>query len=355
MNPLISVIVPVYNTEKLLKKCVDSILAQTYKDFELFLVDDGSTDSCPTICDDYALADSRVKVIHKTNEGQGVARNMALDAASGKYISFIDSDDWVVQVMLEKLLNAAETHSADIAICGLAVFNGLRLADNSYFKDIKVYDNRSLMKDYISTPYIHTGPCNKIFRRFLFDTIRFPNIRAREDAFIMHELLGQCKTGVHVGECLYIQFVRQGSTELSKFSLNKLVLLECAKRLQQYILENYPDLYEYVALKYANEIVYIMGEIINSFSYNRFKNEYKQLKDRLIEERKRLVEADENAIAGRMSTINQVCDHSTMFYIKNIYLGIKRRLKRHLLKALDLISRKTKNIDKNIERMSIKA
>ena len=327
MNPLISVIVPVYNTEKLLKKCVDSILVQTYKNFELFLVDDGSTDSCPTICDEYALADSRVKTIHKKNEGQGVARNMALDVASGAYISFIDSDDWVVQEMLEKLLNAAETHRADIAICGLAVFNGLRLADNSYFKDIKVYDNHSLMKDYISTPYIHTGPCNKLFRRFLFDTIRFPNIRAREDAYIMHELLGQCKTGVHVGECLYIQFVRQGSTELSKFSLNKLVLLECAKRLQQYILENYPDLYEYVALKYANEIVYVMGEIVNSFSYKKHKNDYKQLKDRLIAEKNRIVQTQANVEPAKMKKINQACDSGTIFYLESLTKGMKRIIK----------------------------
>ena len=272
-KPLISVIVPVYNTEKYLKKCIDSIIMQTYKEFELFLVDDGSTDSCPMLCDEYAVTDSRVKVIHKKNEGQGMARNMALDAASGKYISFIDSDDWVVPNMLEKMVNAAEQYSADIVFCGIAVFNGLKITENRYFEDIKLYDKHSLMKDYVSTPYIHTGPCNKLYRHFLFDKIRFPNIRAREDAYIMHEVLGQCKTGVHVGECLYIQFVHQGSTERSKFNLNKLSLLECAKRLQQYIFEYFPDLYEYVELKYANEIIYVMGEIVNSFSYNKYKKE----------------------------------------------------------------------------------
>lgn len=334
MSPLVSVIVPVYNTEKLLKKCVDSILAQTYKDFELFLVDDGSTDSCPTICDEYALADSRVKTIHKKNEGQGMARNMALDTACGKYISFIDSDDWVVPDMFEKMLTAAEKHSADIAICGLAVFNGLRVADNSYFKELKVYDNRSLMKDYISTPYIHTGPCNKLYRRFLFDTIRFPNICAREDAYIMHELLGQCKTGVHVGECLYIQYVRQGSTEQARFNLNKLILLECAQRLQQYIAANYPDLYEFVALKYANEIVYVMGEIVNSFSYNAYKKEYKQLKDLLKAERTRILQTHHDIEAARMKNINRACGQSTGFYIKNTCKGVKTRLKRCLLKVL---------------------
>ena len=334
MNPLISVIVPVYNTEKLLKKCVDSILAQTYKDFELFLVDDGSTDTCPMLCDEYAKADARVQVIHKKNEGQGVARNMALDVASGAYISFIDSDDWVVPDMFEKMINAAEKNNADIAICGIAVFNGLRLADNSYFKDIKVYDNHSLMKSFIATPYIMTGPCNKLYRRFLFDTIRFPNIRAREDAYIMHELLGQCKTGVHVGECLYIQYVRQGSTERAKFNVNKLILLECAQRLQQYILENYPDLYAYVALKYANEIVYVMGEIVNSFSYNAYKKEYKQLKDLLTAERTRILQTQANIEAARMKNINRACGQSTGFYIKNICKGVKTRLKRCLLKVL---------------------
>lgn len=333
-KPLISVIVPVYNTEKYLKKCIDSIIMQTYKEFELFLVDDGSTDSCPMLCDEYAVTDSRVKVIHKKNEGQGRARNMALDAASGKYISFIDSDDWIVPDMFEKMINAAEQYSADIVFCGIAVFNGLKITENRYFEGVKLYDNNSLMKDFISTPYIHSGPCNKLFSRFLFDKIRFPDIRAREDAYIMHEILGQCKTGVHLGECLYIQFVRPESTEQKKFNSNKLILLDCADRLQQYVAEYFPDLYHFVELKHANEIVYLMDEIVNSFSFIKYRELYKKLKIQLKEERGRIAQKEASIEPAKMKHINQACDFGTLFFLKSLTAGIKRRLKKILIGLL---------------------
>ena len=118
ISPKITVIVAVYNTEKYLRKCVDSILNQTYQDLEIFLVDDGSSDSSSSICDDYAKADKRIKVMHKSNGGQGSARNLALDAATGELIGFIDSDDWIDADMYEFLLSKAISENADIVECG---------------------------------------------------------------------------------------------------------------------------------------------------------------------------------------------------------------------------------------------
>lgn len=113
-KPKISIIVPVYKAEPYLRKCIDSILNQTFKDFELILVDDGSPDRCGEICDEYALKDSRIKIIHKENSGRSSARNVGLDIAQGEYIGFVDSDDWIEPDMYEVLYSKAKIESADI-------------------------------------------------------------------------------------------------------------------------------------------------------------------------------------------------------------------------------------------------
>ena len=117
VNPKISVIVPVYNTEKYLKRCIDSILAQSYSDFELLLIDDGSTDASPAICDEYATNDSRVRVFHKPNGGVSSARNLGLDNARGEWIAFVDSDDWIESEMLYLFISKAEKTDSDIVFC----------------------------------------------------------------------------------------------------------------------------------------------------------------------------------------------------------------------------------------------
>ncbi len=117
-KPIISVIIPVYNVERDLQRCLDSVIAQTYSHIEILLVDDGSTDNSCMICDRYAGIDSRISVIHQKNGGVGKARNAGLDAATGDYISFVDADDWLEPEMLEKLLQKAQAADASVAICG---------------------------------------------------------------------------------------------------------------------------------------------------------------------------------------------------------------------------------------------
>ena len=119
MKPIISIIVPIYNVEKYLNRCMTSLLNQTIKNIEIILVDDGSPDNCPQLCEQYALLDDRIKVIHKKNEGLGYARNSGLEVAKGEYIAFVDSDDYVSTNMYEELYNAAKTQSFDIVYCGV--------------------------------------------------------------------------------------------------------------------------------------------------------------------------------------------------------------------------------------------
>jgi glycosyltransferase involved in cell wall biosynthesis len=151
--PLFSIIVPVFKTEKYLEKCVTSILRQTYKDFELILVDDGSPDNCPQMCDDYAANDSRVMVIHKDNGGVSSARNCGIEAAIGTYIWFVDSDDYIEPYSLEQLYNAQKKEQADIYFFNTSGVNGL---------DIGSFDD--FLENYYFTYVVGFGPWNKLYK-----------------------------------------------------------------------------------------------------------------------------------------------------------------------------------------------
>lgn len=336
----ISIIVPVFNVERYLCKCIDSILNQTFDKFELILVDDGSQDTCPQICDNYAKKDDRVKVIHKKNGGQGSARNMGLDIAKGEYIGFVDSDDYIEIDMYQKMINAIKKNEADLAICGYKkVQPFIRISTVNYFKEIQLYSNKELMKKYISTSYIQTVIWNKLYKKELFKNLRFPEIRAREDAYILHEILGRCNKAVQIGECLYIQQIRKGSTENSKFSLAKMSLLDCAIRLQEYIKNNYNDLYYLVAFKASEEKIILMEDIIRSFKYSQYKNTYKKLQKGLVDDSSALNNY-KNCNLKKYNKIVFIIKYNYLFKIGNICNAILRNFK-------DLIKRILYNFIEN--------
>ncbi|MCM1292335.1 MAG: glycosyltransferase [Bacteroides sp.] len=163
--PRISIIVPVYNVERYLRECVDSILCQTMADFELIMVDDGSSDSSPAICDEYAARDPRVRVIHQANAGVSAARNAGLDAARGEWISFVDADDWIEPEMLEELLSQAEREGADIAYCDFNfIYEDGR--KEQYSTCNLSGKGHKVVAEYISTQW--TVLWNSIQRRSLF-------------------------------------------------------------------------------------------------------------------------------------------------------------------------------------------
>ena len=194
--PQISVIVPVYKVEPYLHKCVDSILVQTFTDFELILIDDGSPDNCGNICDEYAEKDSRVKVIHQKNGGLSAARNAGLDwvfaNSSSEWIAFVDSDDYVAENYLELLYEAATENNADLAMCGFKRVDDKdkEIEGSIYFADsvANKVESFQLIADYPWT----VVAWGKLYKRELFDNIRYPIGKISEDEFVIHKIL--CKT-----------------------------------------------------------------------------------------------------------------------------------------------------------------
>ena len=212
MTALVSVIVPVYRVEELLRRCVDSILAQTHQNLEVILVDDGSPDGCGPICDEYALTDRRVLVIHQDNGGLSAARNAGLDAAHGDYIAFVDADDWIDPGMVAELLRLAEGHEAEIAICShLTTSDDVAVAPAGPAVE-HVYSNVDALSELLGPDYITmVVSWGKLYQAALFAGLRFPIGRVHEDEFTTHRLLHRARRVVRTEATLYYYWQRPGS------------------------------------------------------------------------------------------------------------------------------------------------
>ena len=203
---LVSVIVPVYKVEQYLQECVDSILAQTYRNLEILLIDDGSPDHCGAICDQYALTDPRIKVIHQTNGGLSAARNAGLDIASGDLITFVDSDDFIAENMIETMVRRLSEAQADLVICDIAYCHN---REDIWFGGVSLPDRTFTLAEFVQEdqPTQYIVAWNKLYRRFLFDNVRYPVGYIHEDKAVIHHILGQCKTIAAISQALY--FYRQ--------------------------------------------------------------------------------------------------------------------------------------------------
>lgn len=184
--PKVSIIVPVYNTGRFLHRCVESILNQTFTDFELYLVDDGSTDNSGAVCDDYAARDSRVRVIHQKNQGQSVARNNAIAQMQGQWVLFVDSDDWIHRESLERLYNAALEHGTKISLAGYQETTG----EDPEVLPEQLQAELWTPKDFYIQRYIHaTLPVMKLIHRDCLGDLRFPVGKYIDDEYIVYRIL----------------------------------------------------------------------------------------------------------------------------------------------------------------------
>ncbi len=187
----ISIIVPIYKVEKYLRRCIDSIRAQTYTNLEILLIDDGSPDRCPQICDEYASKDSRVRVIHQVNGGLSAARNTGINAATGKYIGFVDSDDYIDCSMYEKLLCSIIESNADVSVCGYKMISEVGRdieEDNDITSVDEVVQGNIILRERLldTNSALWVVAWNKLYRKEIFDSIRYPIGKINEDEFLVH-------------------------------------------------------------------------------------------------------------------------------------------------------------------------
>ena len=226
---LISIIVPVYKVEDYLSVCVESIINQTYQKLEIILVDDGSPDNCADICDMYSKEDNRIIVIHKANGGLSDARNIGLENAAGKYVMFIDSDDYIHPDMVSCLYKNIEKHSTDIAVCGMiSVYDNYAIKKNETLKNIEaeVCSGKDLLKKIYSgkSDGISFVAVCKLYKKSLFTNgnILFPKGRLYEDTFTTHKLLFSALKVAIIDENLYYYRIRKGSITNSRYEKKKI-------------------------------------------------------------------------------------------------------------------------------------
>lgn len=246
---LVSVIVPIYKVEKYLSRCVDSILNQTINNIEVILVDDGSPDKCPELCDSYALKDRRIKVIHKENGGLSDARNAGLEVASGKYIAFIDSDDWIEPIMFEELCYAAEAFDSDIAECDFCNVYKDKIVNEMKSGSTGLYytaTNLEALRYQMNWSYFKCVAWNKIYKSYLFsDGKRYPKGKYHEDEFFTYKITYASKKLVYVDKALYnYDRTREDSITGGRFNANGLDAVEAWRdKAKFYESQNLQELY----------------------------------------------------------------------------------------------------------------
>lgn len=263
---LISVIVPVYNMEQYLERCVNSIVDQTYRNLEIILVDDGSTDRSPRMCDEYAAKDGRIKVVHKVNGGLSDARNAGLQVATGTYIGYVDSDDWIEPQMYQRMYEACIEHQAQVAVCRYAKIYRDHV-DREGNGQVTVFDREGILKIYLTDQpeyVVYNSVWSKLFAREVVEGVLFPVGKNSEDIMYTTKAFCKLEKAVYIDECLYDYVLdREGS-------------IMNVNRTQRMFQDEIPFWREHIT--YIREMVSKdMGDMAAYYFYRRLLSYYMEL------------------------------------------------------------------------------
>lgn len=319
--PIVSIIVPVYKTEEYLEKCVNSILQQTLEDIEIILVDDGSPDKCPYICDKLALIDRRIKVIHKTNGGLSDARNAALDIATGKYIGFVDSDDFISNTMFEKMYKKIESTHSDICICAhYTVSNGDSIPHLLPY-DLDLYTKNDI-NNYFIAPLIGESSsavpktidgfvCRQLFKKDIIKSIRFKSEKKyfAEDVVFDFEIYQKANSISILNEPLYYYVYNKKSLS-NKYRDNIWICLYNLLEYKQSVIDGL-RLYDNINDRFTNEIIKFV--IVSIHNLNMPSSPLK--KKEIITEIKKISNSKYGKHIKRFKVIRQANIKTALFLI----------------------------------------
>ena len=298
-NELISIIVPVYNVEQYLEKCVNSIVNQTYKNLEIILVDDGATDSSGKLCDELAKIDNRIKVYHKENGGLSDARNYGVERATGDYMGFVDSDDYIDAEMYEKLYEAIKKENVDVAECNLKIIYPEReelFTEQNYYN---VCTKQEYLEEYLKIEKIFGSACVRLIKSNIAKKLKFPVGKLYEDTYYAYDLIDMVDKYVIMDTSYYNYLMRENSITNTKFNPRILDLIEIVEEFHKMTYKSYPSLKEaadcrrmYAYFSVLNSIL-LEDEFKNNSYYpkiiNYFKENYRTiLKNKYINRNRKL-------------------------------------------------------------------
>ena len=332
MNKLLTVIVPVFRVENYIRKCLDSIINQTYKNLEIILIDDGSDDKSGVICDEYADKDKRIIVIHKENQGVSSARNKGLDIAKGEYITFVDPDDWIEMDLYENMIKNFNSLNADMSICGIEnEYKNISLVEFNK-KCVLELDNENAVRCLLNNKYFYGGVTNKVFRKNIISGTRFnSDIYIGEDLLFTLEVMIRCNLIVFSAEPGYHYLQRKASAmNLINVKKRKTELL-AYKFVYKLIEEKLPRL-KYIAWeKLLCKNIEISFLILQSINY--------RYQEALVLIRKNLINIIKNKNISFTTKLEGIiiCFPKTLAYIichviiKNLKIVVKKVIKRKKL------------------------
>lgn len=271
-NELISIIVPVYNVEQYLEKCVDSIINQTYKNLEIILVDDGATDSSGKLCDELAKIDNRIKVYHKENGGLSDARNYGVEKSTGEYIGFVDSDDYIDAEMYEKLYEAIKKENVDVAECNLKIIYPDReelFTEQNYYN---VCTKQEYLEEYLKIEKIFGSACVRLIKSDIAKKLKFPVGKLYEDTYYAYGLINVADSYVIMDAPYYNYLMRENSITNARFNPRIFDLIEIVEEFHNTVYENYPGLEEAADCRRMYAYFSVLNSILLEENYR--DNEY---------------------------------------------------------------------------------
>lgn len=284
MDNKISVIMPVYNTREYLPRAIESIINQTYENWELILIDDGSTDDSYQICKKYSEIDNRIKTLHKDNGGQGCARNMAINYCCGNYVMFLDSDDWIDNDTMSFLLHKIEEYDADIVECGCRSVSSSGEVEKYVCKNtIKMNSKECIDHLLACDDAVGPGACSKLFRYDLIKNKRFPEIRAYEDFLYIYDVCVDINLYVHVYIPKWNYFHRENSTMTAGFNIKKVALIDAQIGICEILKEKGNEWQYYKAQKVlCSKQFYILNCLLQSKSIPNAKEEAAKIEKSIL-------------------------------------------------------------------------
>ena len=333
MSMELSIIVPVYKVEKQLERCIRSILNQSFTNFELILVDDGSPDKCGEICDEYEKKDKRIKVIHKKNGGLSDARNAGLNIAKGKYIGFVDSDDIIHSEMYERMYNCITKYNVDIVQCKFRKFKSIEDINKlSNINDVNIeyYTSKEAIMDMIDNNKINVNTWNKLYKRELFENERFPKGKIHEDEFLTYKLIYKSNKVAYINEELYYYYQNDNGIMNGSNLIKRLDRIEALEERSNFFLKNGDkDLYN----KSNTALFFALNKLYFIFKRNKQLRKEEQyinlLKDKIIKTASIL---SDNVYLSKqnikiVNLINKSKIFINIYYIQNWLLSIYYRFR----------------------------
>ncbi len=323
----ISIIMPIYNVERYLERGINSILNQTFKEFELILINDGSTDNSSVICNNFKNIDSRIKVINKKNEGVSSSRNLGINIARGEFIMFVDPDDTLEEDALGYLYNLTNTYNSDVSCYRMQTYkNGISKTNININEEIKIYKNSKIIENFSKNGIFLYSVCNKLYKKNLLKDIRFnEDIRYAEDALFNFYILSESKVVVMSNQAKYNYYINESST-VNKFNEKRIDILKAQCEIYNLLKRKYNNYTENITRDYIKSSINIIIDMAIIGKIDReilFKLKYIINNNLYMLSDKSLLNKKEKLIFNilKIMPINVFFLYKIKFNIKNLIKG----------------------------------